>query len=151
MYNARVTVRDADGNAEKRWLKNDAEYCDVLRGEFGLNISVEEIKECIEVMKRKGTGELCAPVLLLITRRRCTPSRELNHPKEPGEMPRLLSLGQFSAENPGSSSSAMPWSDHSRSGRRCVSTRCLRGQIAGKPDVAKNVRFGVCFAAPRYR
>ena len=42
MYNARVTIRDASGRADKRWLQNDAEYYDVLRTEFGLNITDAE-------------------------------------------------------------------------------------------------------------
>src|SRR5581483_3179014 len=61
MYNARVTVRDADGRAEKRWLKDEREYCDVLRGDFGLNMSDEEIKRCIAVMRTKGTGDAPHP------------------------------------------------------------------------------------------
>jgi hypothetical protein len=55
--NARVTVRDADGRAEKRWLKNESEYCDVLRGEFGLNLSEQEIEQCVAVTRSKGTGD----------------------------------------------------------------------------------------------
>src|SRR6476469_9975107 len=41
MYNARVTVRDADGHAEKRWLATDSQFRDVLRSEFGLNMPNE--------------------------------------------------------------------------------------------------------------
>ena len=61
MYNARVTVRDADGRAEKRWLANENEYVDVLRGEFGLNISEQEISRCVAIMKVKGTGDAPHP------------------------------------------------------------------------------------------
>jgi N-hydroxyarylamine O-acetyltransferase len=61
MYNARVTVRDADGHAEKRWLRSDDEYRDVLRGEFGLNMSDEDISQCVAVMKFKGTGDAPHP------------------------------------------------------------------------------------------
>jgi len=61
MYNARVTVRDADGRAEKRWLQSDAEYHEVLRGEFGLNMSDQDIQQCIAVMKAKGTGDAPHP------------------------------------------------------------------------------------------
>jgi N-hydroxyarylamine O-acetyltransferase len=57
MYNARVTVRDAEGHADKRWLANDSEYHDMLRGEFGLNMSDQEIDQCVAVMKAKGTGD----------------------------------------------------------------------------------------------
>ncbi len=61
MYNARVTVRDADGHAEKRWLASDSEFKDVLRGEFGINMSDQEIEDCVEVMKAKGTGDAPHP------------------------------------------------------------------------------------------
>src|SRR5262249_3843552 len=39
MYNARLTLRDAEGRADKRWLANDSEFHEMLRGEFGLKIS----------------------------------------------------------------------------------------------------------------
>jgi len=61
MYNARVTVRDAEGRAEKRWLATEREFKDVLRGEFGLNISDQQIDECVAVMKAKGTGDAPHP------------------------------------------------------------------------------------------
>ncbi|WFU84727.1 arylamine N-acetyltransferase [Bradyrhizobium sp. CIAT3101] len=61
MYNTRVTVRDADGLAEKRWLATTREFKDVLCGEFGLNLSNQEIEDCIAVMKHKGTGDTPHP------------------------------------------------------------------------------------------
>jgi N-hydroxyarylamine O-acetyltransferase len=61
MYNARVTVRDADGNAEKRWLTTNTEFSDVLRGEFGLNMTDQVIDACVAVMKAKGTGDAPHP------------------------------------------------------------------------------------------
>jgi len=61
MYNARVTVRDADGRADKRWLASDCDYHDMLRGEFGLNMSDQEIDQCIAVMKERGTGDAPHP------------------------------------------------------------------------------------------
>jgi N-hydroxyarylamine O-acetyltransferase len=61
MYNARVTVRDADGQAKKRWLATEIEFRDVLRGEFGLNMSDEDIDRCVAVMKAKGTGDAPHP------------------------------------------------------------------------------------------
>ncbi|MBR1175940.1 arylamine N-acetyltransferase [Bradyrhizobium sp. KB893862 SZCCT0404] len=61
MYNARVTVRDADGHAEKRRLATENEFRDVLRGEFGLNLSDQEIDACVAVMKAKGTGDAPHP------------------------------------------------------------------------------------------
>ena len=61
MYNARVTVRDSEGHAEKRWLATESEFGDVLHGKFGLNISDQQIAECITVMKAKGTGDAPHP------------------------------------------------------------------------------------------
>lgn len=61
MYNARVTIRDAEGRADKRWLANDSEYRDVLRGEFGLNISDQEIGQCVAIMRARGTGDAPHP------------------------------------------------------------------------------------------
>ncbi|MBU6457640.1 MAG: arylamine N-acetyltransferase [Bradyrhizobium sp.] len=61
MYNARVTIRDADGHAEKRWLASESEFKEVLRGEFGLNMPDQEIEDCVAVMKVKGTGDAPHP------------------------------------------------------------------------------------------
>jgi N-hydroxyarylamine O-acetyltransferase len=61
MYNARVTVRDAEGRADKRWLESESQYFDVLRGEFGLKLSDREIEQCVAVMKAKGTGDAPHP------------------------------------------------------------------------------------------
>jgi N-hydroxyarylamine O-acetyltransferase len=61
MYNTRLTTRDADGTAQRRWLKNEGEFRDVLCGEFGLNLSDAEIRRCVEVMERKGTGDTPHP------------------------------------------------------------------------------------------
>ena len=36
-------------------LKNEAEFRSVLRDEFGLNMSDDEIRTCISVMERKST------------------------------------------------------------------------------------------------
>jgi N-hydroxyarylamine O-acetyltransferase len=61
MYNARVTIRDADGRADKRWLERDRDYHDVLRGDFGLTLSDADIDRCVAVMKAKGTGDAPHP------------------------------------------------------------------------------------------
>lgn len=61
MYNARVTIRDADGRAERRWLEKETDYQDVIRGQFGLNMSDEEINQCVSIMKIKGTGDAPHP------------------------------------------------------------------------------------------
>jgi hypothetical protein len=54
MFNARVTVRHATGEAERRHLSNESEFRSVLRDEFGLNMTDAEIRTCIDVMQRKG-------------------------------------------------------------------------------------------------
>ena len=54
MFNRRVTVRNAAGDADRRQLKDEAEFTSVLRREFGLNLTDEEIRACIDVMERKG-------------------------------------------------------------------------------------------------
>ena len=54
MFNRRVTVRYATGEAERRHLKDEAEFRAVLRDEFRLNMTDEEIRTCIDVMERKG-------------------------------------------------------------------------------------------------
>lgn len=57
----RVTIRDAEGHTEKRWLATNSEFRDVLRGEFRLNMSDPQIDEWIAVMKAKGTGDAPHP------------------------------------------------------------------------------------------
>lgn len=54
MFNRRVTVRHATGEAERRQLQSEAEFRTVLRDEFGLDMSDEDIRTCIDVMERKG-------------------------------------------------------------------------------------------------
>jgi len=61
MYTARVTVRDAEGRADKRWLEKNSDYHDVLRGEFGLNLSDQQIDQCVACMRAKGTGDAPHP------------------------------------------------------------------------------------------
>lgn len=54
MFNRRLTVRRVTGEAERRHLKDEAEFQSVLRNEFGLAMSDEEIHTCVDVMERKG-------------------------------------------------------------------------------------------------
>jgi N-hydroxyarylamine O-acetyltransferase len=54
MFNRRVTVRHATGEAERRQLESETDFRAVLRDEFGLNMTDEEIRTCIDVMERKG-------------------------------------------------------------------------------------------------
>ena len=54
MFNARVTVRHASGEVERRLLRDEAEFQSVLKNEFGLNMSDKDIGTCISVMEQKG-------------------------------------------------------------------------------------------------
>ena len=54
MFNRRATVRHATGQADRRQLNGEAEFRTVLRDEFGLNMTNEEIRTCIDVMDRKA-------------------------------------------------------------------------------------------------
>jgi len=54
MFNRRVTVRHATGEADRRQLEYEADFRTVLRDEFGLNMTDDEISTCIDVMERKG-------------------------------------------------------------------------------------------------
>src|SRR6476661_2184209 len=54
IFNRRLTVRHATGEAERRHLGDEAEFRSVLRDEFGLRMTDEEIRTCIDVMERKG-------------------------------------------------------------------------------------------------
>ena len=63
-----VTVWHATGEARRRRLKDEAEYISVLRDEFGLNLSDDEIRTCISVMERKGAKGAPHPSLRDSTR-----------------------------------------------------------------------------------
>ena len=54
MFNRRVTVRYPTGAAERRHLTDDAQFRTVLREEFGLRMTDAEIRNCVDVMERKG-------------------------------------------------------------------------------------------------
>ena len=54
MFNARVTLRHATGEAKRRHLKDEAEFRSVLRDELGLRMTDEELRTCIDVMQRRG-------------------------------------------------------------------------------------------------
>jgi hypothetical protein len=53
MFNSRVTVRHATGQAERRVLTDEVEFRSVLCDEFGLKMTDDEIRLCIDVMCRK--------------------------------------------------------------------------------------------------
>jgi N-hydroxyarylamine O-acetyltransferase len=50
----RTLTRHITGEAERRFLQDGAEFRSVLRDDFGLNMSDNEIQTCISVMERKG-------------------------------------------------------------------------------------------------
>lgn len=54
LFNRRLTIRHATGEAERRILKDEVDFRSVLRGEFAIQMSDEEIAACIDVMERKG-------------------------------------------------------------------------------------------------
>ena len=54
MFNRRVTVRYATGEADRRELKHEVDFRSMLCDELGLNMTDEEIRACIDVMEHKG-------------------------------------------------------------------------------------------------
>jgi N-hydroxyarylamine O-acetyltransferase len=54
LFNARLTVRHANGETERRMLASSAEYRDVLRDTFGLDLSDAELTQALETVARKG-------------------------------------------------------------------------------------------------
>jgi N-hydroxyarylamine O-acetyltransferase len=54
LFNSRMTIRHASGDAERRELKSEGDFRSVLRNEFGLMMRDDEINACIDVMKRRG-------------------------------------------------------------------------------------------------
>jgi N-hydroxyarylamine O-acetyltransferase len=54
LFNARVIVRHADGRAERRTLQGADEYRSVLRGEFGLNVSDDDLAKMLEIVEQRG-------------------------------------------------------------------------------------------------
>ena len=54
IFNRRFTVRHASGESERRMLETEADFHAVLRGDFGLDLSDEEISTCVRVMDERG-------------------------------------------------------------------------------------------------
>jgi N-hydroxyarylamine O-acetyltransferase len=54
LFNARLNVRHATGEVERRTLGDKAEYRDVLAETFGLALSEAELDEALETVARKG-------------------------------------------------------------------------------------------------
>jgi N-hydroxyarylamine O-acetyltransferase len=55
MFNARINVRHATGQVERRELRGAAEYQDVLAGMFGLTLSDAELTQALDTVERNGT------------------------------------------------------------------------------------------------
>ena len=55
LFNARLNVRHANGETERRLLADPAEYRDVLTGIFGLDLSEADLALALETVARKGT------------------------------------------------------------------------------------------------
>lgn len=54
LFNRRVTVRHANGDASRRVLSSPAEFRSLLRDIFGLKLSDDEIDRCIAIMDARG-------------------------------------------------------------------------------------------------
>jgi|SRR5579871_6004875 len=54
LFNARLTVRDASGNSDRRLLADRAEYRAVLTEIFGLELSEAELSNALETVAQKG-------------------------------------------------------------------------------------------------
>lgn len=54
LFNARLNVRHANGDVERRTLAGLAEYRDVLSETFGLDLSVSELELALETVALKG-------------------------------------------------------------------------------------------------
>jgi N-hydroxyarylamine O-acetyltransferase len=54
MFNERVNLRYADGSVERRIMINRDDYASVLREEFGLDLSDDELNAILAVRARRG-------------------------------------------------------------------------------------------------
>lgn len=54
MFNARVIVRHPDGRVERRTLNGNDEYRHVVREEFGLNVSREDLAAMLQIVEQRG-------------------------------------------------------------------------------------------------
>jgi N-hydroxyarylamine O-acetyltransferase len=55
LFNARLTVRHANGETERRTLESPSDYRDVLRETFGLELSAADLALALDTVARKGT------------------------------------------------------------------------------------------------
>src|SRR5262249_19889591 len=56
LYNAHLIVRHVSGDVDRRMLAAPAEYRDVLRDTFGLELSDAEVAQGLETVERRGSG-----------------------------------------------------------------------------------------------
>jgi N-hydroxyarylamine O-acetyltransferase len=54
LFNARLNVRHANGEVERRTLADNAEYREVLAGTFGLDLSDADLATALDTVARKG-------------------------------------------------------------------------------------------------
>jgi N-hydroxyarylamine O-acetyltransferase len=54
LFNTRFIIRHASGEATRRELESEDDFASVLRSEFGLDLSDEEIASCVSVMRDRG-------------------------------------------------------------------------------------------------
>jgi N-hydroxyarylamine O-acetyltransferase len=54
LFNARLNVRHANGEVERRTLSDAAEYRDVLAGTFGLKLTDDELARALKTVAEKG-------------------------------------------------------------------------------------------------
>jgi N-hydroxyarylamine O-acetyltransferase len=54
LFNARLNVRHANGEVERRTMSDAAEYRDVLAGTFGLKLTDEELARALKTVAEKG-------------------------------------------------------------------------------------------------
>jgi N-hydroxyarylamine O-acetyltransferase len=54
LFNARLTIRHATGEVDRRMLADSSEYRDVLSGTFGLQLSADELATALDTVARKG-------------------------------------------------------------------------------------------------
>jgi N-hydroxyarylamine O-acetyltransferase len=54
-FNGRLSIRQPDGQVERRFLETEAEIAAVLAGDFGLRLPAEDVTAAIEALRRAGT------------------------------------------------------------------------------------------------
>jgi N-hydroxyarylamine O-acetyltransferase len=55
LFNARLNIRHASGEVERRMLTDSGEYREVLADTFGLKLTDDELATALDTVARKGT------------------------------------------------------------------------------------------------